>query len=202
MLTLLGQTFKFKRQKHMGDQQMTSFKETAPRVFAWLKELHIGYNETVNSRSLVVVPVESQEKMARIFGDIEGLTSDELADLSDTLETSPWQGKSGGQLFNLGEKAYICVPFTEFSGKAQTSRQFGIEVAEQVKSLDIDCLCVCSSPSIQQGQFFVGLANGLYGCSGFKGTSEDSKVKFDSINFLGNVEKVDVENSFALAKFR
>ena len=179
---------------------MSTFLETAPWVYSWLKNLELKFGQSIESGSLTVIPVVVESGKKKIAGSIDKIDPAELEAVESELEASFWQGKSNHQIIKAVGKSFLCVPFSKSSNIKQSSREFGLVVANEAKSLACNTMNIVQSSEVLAGQFLVGFVNGLYASSGFKKRREEPSFGISTINCLGAIDKEEINVSCALAK--
>jgi leucyl aminopeptidase len=178
-----------------------SFLETAPSVYEWLSNITVAFDDNVNGgTSLTVVPVELKSGKKIVQEKLGGLSVDVAESLNKNLEGSPWQGKSGNAIFTIEGRNYICVAYPKASNSFQCSREFGLNVSAEIKTLKTNNLVIPNSTVFNQGQVFIGLVNGLYTSSGFKEQKEEMTIGISGVTFSGGADKDQISNSIALVK--
>lgn len=178
----------------------SAFVDTMPSVYGWLNSLEVEISDNVNTGSLIVVPVKSVDSNISVMSKLSGVSINDADLLNEALKNSYWQGQSGHQILTVNNQNYMCVPFKTHSNKSQASREFGLAIASEIKSMKVSSLTIVNSMDYIQGQVFVGVVNGFYTSSGFKEKKEELTFGLSKVCFSGSANEAEINEARALAK--
>lgn len=178
----------------------SKFKDTAPAVYSWLKNIDIDKADEPAAGSLLLVLVENSGDVPSVRISKAGMKAQTAEFLNDCLKKSLWQGKSDSTIISTEANHFLCLPHTPSKNISQSSRQLGLDLAAALKALQTSHLSILSSDEYDQGELFIGLANGLYQSTGFKSQPENSEISIKRISFLGVSDTKEIIKALDLAR--
>ena len=166
------------------------------------KKVKITHLESLTDHleAVTLVPITNKKNVNTVQANLIGLTQEQTESIDEKLSSGFWRGTTGHAIFEVDSKKFLCVPYPIFKNKAQCSREFGLIVASQLKSLRVEELVILNSNTFDQGQLLAGLVNGFYVSSGFKKQKEETVNAPTSISFLGADGRESVAKAHALSK--